>query len=365
MAVKRRGSGGGARKAERPAAPRASDDRSKRLLDLVVLLLGARSPVSFRELRAQFRAYRTENEEAGLRAFERDKVELLELGVPVRYVTPEDDDTFEEAGYVVDLRRYRLPELAFTPDEVAALVLASSMARAAHGTTYAEVVDLAVKKLAFDAPPAPDTPGTPVRQREPVLVHFPRPADAERLAERLALIEQAVVSRKRLTLDYVAASGKSARREVDPYGLAYRQGVWLVVGHCRLREDVRSFRLDRIAGLEVAPRPRSPDFQRPAEFDLRRYASRSPWTFELGAAVAIELEFHPPATAVGAEDFGDGARREPIAGGPALLVQFESSNLDYVVSRVLASKGAIVVRSPAALARRVRDELDSILALYA
>src|SRR5215470_16538751 len=72
---------GAAKTADKPAQ---RDDRGKRLLDLVVMLLGARQPVPYREIRAQFKAYRTAQEEAGLRAFERDKADLLELGVPLR-----------------------------------------------------------------------------------------------------------------------------------------------------------------------------------------------------------------------------------------------------------------------------------------
>src|SRR5262245_33105663 len=53
-------------------------DRSKRLLDLVMLLLRARTPVTYREVREQFTAYQTGNPEAGLRAFERDKADLLD-----------------------------------------------------------------------------------------------------------------------------------------------------------------------------------------------------------------------------------------------------------------------------------------------
>ena len=49
-----------------------------------MLLLRARAPVTFREIREQFPSYKTANVEAGLRAFERDKADLLELGVPVR-----------------------------------------------------------------------------------------------------------------------------------------------------------------------------------------------------------------------------------------------------------------------------------------
>jgi proteasome accessory factor B len=339
------------------------DDRGKRLLDLVVLLLGARSPVPFREMKQQFRAYRTEKDHAGLRAFERDKADLLELGVPLRYVNPDEDDSVDEPGYIIDLRRYRLPEIHLTPAEVAALVLAGSVAGAAAGTTYADVVDLALKKLAFDQP-LPDTPGSPVRRTEPVLVHFPRPKEAGQLGERLAQLEQAVSHHKRLQLAYTSSSSATpVERAVDPYGLFYRQGVWVLVGYCHLRNDVRTFRLDRMVELEVAPKPKTPDFERPKDFDVRRYAARSPWTFESEPPVEVELEVRPEAGAIAHEDFGDDVRREELPGGGVKVV-FRCANPEYVVARVLAAKGGLVVRAPAALRARAHEELRRVLGKY-
>jgi proteasome accessory factor B len=341
----------------------ARDDRSKRLLDLVVMLLAARAPVSYREIRAMFKAYRTEHEEAGLRAFERDKADLLELGVPIRYIQPEDDEAAEDTGYVVDLRRYRMPVVHLTPQEAAALVLAGSVARAAPGTTYDEVVDLALKKLAFDAPPPPDAPGTPGARREPVLVHYPKPADAQALAERLAQLEQAIANRKRVTFGYVrAATGAEGRRDVDPYGLFYRLS-WYLVGFCHARQGVRSFRLDRMTDLVVAPKPKSPDFERPARFDVRDYAARSPWRFDADATpVEVELEVHPAAAALLDEDLGE-ATREPQDDG-VVRVRFQCANSEYVVSRVLGAKGAVVLRAPASLRARVREELAALEARH-
>ena len=357
-----------ARKRGPKEPPKAAqrDDRGKRLLDLVVMLLGARQPVPYREIRAQFKAYRTAQEEAGLRAFERDKADLLELGVPLRYITPDDDDSVDEPGYIVDLRRYRLPEIHLTPEEVAALVLAGSIARAAPGTTYAEVVDLALKKLAFDSPPEPDTPGPAAkRPPEPVLVHFPRPAEAAALAETLAQLEAAIGSRKRVTLRYVTAgTGQAATRAVDPYGLAYREGAWYLVGWCHLRQGVRTFRIDRMAELTVAPKPKTPDFDRPSGFDVRRYASRSPWTFEIEPPVVVELEVRPEGGAAANEDFGDTAERRALPSG-GILVRWSCGNPDYVVARALAAKGALVVRAPEAVRARVRAELTRTLARYA
>lgn len=357
----------------KPAAPRG--DRAKRLLDLVMLLLRARSPVTFREIREQFTSYKTANVEAGLRAFERDKADLLELGVPIRYVTPEEDDSLEEGGYVVELHRYRLPEVHLTADEVSALVLAASMARAVPGGSYGAIVDLAVRKLAFDMPEAPDTPtefplsAAAVAQREPVVVHFPSPRERKtqrELSDRFTSLEAATRNRKRVTLRYRSASQAIVQeRDVDPYGLAYRQGMWMLVGYCHLRQDVRSFRLDRILDLSIAPKPKSPDFERPAEFDVRRYASRSPWTFDTEAAEDVELEFKPEvAGAATNEDFGEDARRKDAPGG-TVRVRFSCGNLEYAVSRVLAAKGAIRVKRGPRLRQRIADELARVRAKYA
>ncbi len=347
-------------------------DRAKRLLDLVMLLLRARSPVTFREIRAQFTSYQTANVEAGLRAFERDKADLLELGVPVRYITPDEDDSLEEGGYVVDLKRYRLPELSLTTNEVSALVLAASVARAVPGGSTPKIVDMALKKLAFDLPEQPDTPTEfPLSPRTviahaPVLVHFPadRSATAREFSDHFALLEKATRSRKRLTLRYQTASdGYVQTRDVDPYGLVYRQSAWILVGHCHLRDDVRSFRVDRMSAIKVAPKPKSPDFERPTNFDVRAYASRSPWTFTTEPIEQVELEIRHAAADIANEDFGTESRREQLDDG-AVRIRFPCGNPDFVVTKILAAKGAIVVREGARLRERLTDEIAAVEERY-
>jgi proteasome accessory factor B len=344
-------------------------DRSKRLLDLVMLLLRARAPVAFRTIRDQFTSYKTTNVEAGLRAFERDKADLLELGVPIRYVTPDEDDAIEDGGYVIDLKRYRLPEVSLTADEISSLVLAASVAAAVPGVSYARIVHLALKKLAFDFPDM-DTPmefpqpiGT---NSEPVLVHFPdAPAKQSRmLSDRFSQLEAATRNRKWVTMAYRSAStGMVQTRDLDPYGLVYRQGTWVVIGYCHLRKDVRSFRIDRIETLKLAPKPKSPDFERPEDFDVRLYANRSPWTFETSTIEDVTLEIHPEAASTSNEDFGANAVRETLSDG-TVLIHFPCGNPDYVVSRVLSAKGSISVRKGNGVLDLLRQELAAIRRHY-
>jgi len=377
--TRKRTAAGKTTKAAAKAAPRIAPDkdrtrgdRSKRLLDLVLLMLRARSPVTFRDIREQFSAYKTTNNEAGLRAFERDKADLLELGVPIRYITPDEDDSLEEGGYVVDLKRFRLPPVNLTADEVSALVLAASVARAVPGGVTPKIVDLTLRKLAFDLPEAPDTPTefplqpSAVTRRAPVLVHFPetRPAGRGDLGETFAALEAATRNRKRVTLQYQSASNGLVRtRDVDPYALVYRQSAWLLVGWCHLRKEVRSFRVDRIQALQVAPKPKSPDFERPADFDVRAYVSRSPWTFRSEPVEPVELELGPDAADVANEDFGPEAAVSRDR--DRVRVRFPCGNPDFVVSRVLAGKGSIRVVRGAEVQRRLTEELDALQRSYA
>ncbi len=359
--------------ATKPAANKGPKrDRSKRLLDMVMLLLQSRIPVSFRQIRDQFVDYQTANAEAGLRAFERDKADLLELGVPIRYITPEEDDSLDEGGYVIEWRAYQMPPLQFTPEEISALVMASSMALAAPGGSYPKIVDLAVKKLAFDLPETADTPGGLLREvtateKSSVLYHFPEanedPKTKRKQSDWFAQMERAVQLRKRVSVEYQSISSlETSKRDVDPYGLIYQQGVWLLVGHCHLRSGIRIFRIDRIKDFKIAPKPKSPDFERPTDFDIRRYVTKSPWCFGNGESEKVTLEVKPLAAEVLLEDFGPDAVVKEF--GATKQISFQCRNLDYAVSKILQAKGNITIVSGEKLKKQFRAELAKIRGLY-
>jgi predicted DNA-binding transcriptional regulator YafY len=70
------------------------------------------------------------------------------------------------------------------------------------------------------------------------------------------VIEQALRHRRVLRLTYRKVSGESTEREVEPsIFIGGRGGFWYLVGWCRLRDDVRVFRLDRITGALLTGEP--------------------------------------------------------------------------------------------------------------
>src|SRR3954466_10635214 len=108
--------------------------RTERLLNLVICLLHTRAFLSAERIRELVPGYdETPSEEAFKRAFERDKEDLRDLGIPLETGTNSAFD--EEPGYRIARRDYGLPEIVLEPDEAAAVGLAARMwASAALGS---------------------------------------------------------------------------------------------------------------------------------------------------------------------------------------------------------------------------------------
>jgi predicted DNA-binding transcriptional regulator YafY len=88
---------------------------------------------------------------------------------------------------------------------------------------------------------------------------------------------------QRVHIHYHPNHGEDTERDFDPYGLTYYLHKWYVVGYCHLRQDLRSFRLDRITQINSV----AAHFERPEHFDPLAHMMQAiatmprPFTFEL------------------------------------------------------------------------------------
>jgi proteasome accessory factor B len=338
--------------AAKPATSRA-DVADERILQLLLLLLDAGVPMSRAEIFERIRAYQTKKPEAGERKFERDKDDLRTLGVIIEESNEEGD------SYRISQKGYELPPIELDDDERVALILAAESLRAAEGLPYRELAEDALRKLSFYAPRlnrayAPAQVGISLPSRE----------KGARMRRTLAQLSGAVDGRKQVTITYAAGNAdKPSERKVDPYGLIYSAGDWHLVGLCHLRNAQRTFRVDRIVKLKVAPKPGTPDFEPPAGFDLAAYASRSPWVFQAGegsATLDVVLDVGPERAWMAEENFGADATVQPVPEAEAgqagwVRVRFRSGNPGYIVTRVLDAAGNMKVVAPPELRARVRQ----------
>ena len=324
-------------------------DKAERLLDLVALLLDAREPVSFAELRELFADEYGGSRVAAERKLERDKAELLELGVPIEYVAPEQLDERDLGGYRIDRKAFFLPDPGLLPEESAALYAAGAAALETRDFPFAQDLRHALRKISV----AGDTHAVGNEAARRLLVV--RPGDPLR-AEKLRLLGDAVARRKRVHIHYETPPGLDGKpgqrteRDVEPWGIAFRGRAWRLVGRDP-QKGQRVFLVERIARIEVnALKPNTPDFDPPPEFDAGDAAARSskPWLWEHHAPEPVVLRFAKGSEAIGERLF------EATDG------KLTVTNLEGLVPQILSLGDRVVVESPRAGRDLVRAALQRI-----
>jgi predicted DNA-binding transcriptional regulator YafY len=184
--------------------------------------------------------------EVSVRTIERDILALQQAGVPIWA------QRGRGGGYALDPRT-TLPPLNLDADEALAVIVALATTPA---TPFAGAGRRARQKLL--AAMHPDEAAAAVGMAGRLRLSLPA-ASATTPAEPaiVAAVERAVRGRRVVRLDYVDGHGRSSDRMVEAHGIHISPTGSYLVGWCRLRDDGRVFRLDRIRSVhptdEAAP----------------------------------------------------------------------------------------------------------------
>ncbi|WP_394937692.1 helix-turn-helix transcriptional regulator [Psychromicrobium sp. YIM B11713] len=317
-----------------------SASRTERLLNLLIALLETRYGRSKEFLRRNIQAYReSPSEEAFERMFERDKVDLRAMGIPLE--TYHEPGAFEEdlatTHYRIPKDKYRLPEIRFSVEEAAVLSLAARLwDRAALGTAAAR----AVRKIETRGGLPEDFPVEPLLE--------PRVSTREPAFEELL---EAVTARVEVAFDYQGTSDQEPRRRrVQPWGLGQKYGHWYLVGQDIDRQQQRVFRLSRISGaIEFL---NNTSFERPAEFSVVHVLDGMKLPAQQSAEVAIRQSrgqaLRERGEQLGAEDGWD-------------VFKLSYSSLQGFAAELAGWGPQVVVRTPEVLARAVQSKLTAVL----
>lgn len=323
-----------------------SRQKTERLLNLTIALLAARRFLSKDEIRRAVPGYST-SDEAFDRAFERDKDDLREMGIPVE--TGSNDAWFEdEPGYRIPRDAYALPDVSFAPDEMAVLALA---ARAWQQASLAGAASSALLKLQAYG----------VETDEIAISGIDPRVDTGEAA--FLPLWQAVRDRRPVRFDYRRPGRDALTRSVEPWGIVSWHGRWYLVGHDRDRSATRVFRVSRISG-EVVATDAPGTVTVPEGVDVRKAVSlatadapRGTATLRVRAGAAGFLRRQATATRPDAEHgwdvlevpFSDpGLLADAVCGlGTAVVVLDPPAVRDAVVRRL---RGVVAAGSAAAAA---------------
>src|SRR4030042_1077831 len=179
---------------------------------------------------------------------------LDEIGIPVY------SERGRYGGFAL-VRGYKMPPLVFTPEEAVAVTLGTGLVEEMWGQLYREASRGALAKLENLLP---DEQRSEVAwARRALIATGLNRADLDRLAPDLEKLRRAVRERRTVQITYRSINRpEPVSRPVNRYALVVRWGWGYVVGYCLLRQEMRSFRLDRIESLQLT----EDTFQVPAGF---------------------------------------------------------------------------------------------------
>ena len=203
--------------------------RAARLLDLLQLLRNRRQPITGPALARELGI--------SIRTLYRDIATLQAQGA--------DIEGEPGLGYVLR-PGFTLPPLMFSADEIEAIVLGSRwVATRADDSRLSDSARQAMSKILAVLP-------AELRERAEATNLLVARIGLEPAQVDAGQIRLAIRNERKLIVRYGDSGGAKTERTIWPFMIGFFEKVRVVAAWCEIRQDFRSFRVDRIASLTVS-----------------------------------------------------------------------------------------------------------------
>ncbi len=317
----------------------------ERLVNLVIALLSTRGYVTAEKIRSSVAGYSdSPSAEAFSRMFERDKNELRDLGIPLEVGRVSVMDPTE--GYRINQDAYALAPVELTPDEAAAVAVATQLWESPELITATQGALLKLRAAGVDV-----DPDAPVAIASPAGVPGLRGSE-----EVLGILLSAIASRQAVEFPHRPSRAEPyMTRTVEPWGVVTEKGRWYLVGHDRDRDATRTFRLSRI-GADVTPIGPPGAVTVPDGADLRKIVAQTVTEWPAGGQARVWVA---DGRATALRRAGRSIVAQQVAGRDGEVIELGIGSADQL-ARDIAGYGAdAVVLEPQSLREDVLARLRS------
>jgi proteasome accessory factor C len=258
-----------------------------------------------------------------------------------------DIDAAEGEGVIhLNNADYLARPLRLAADEALALLTALRTLREVTAGQDRDAVDRAIAKLEKAA-------GEGAAASEGSVAHVHVEPAAPEIAD---LVNRALAGKQRMHLTYdVPSRDETTERDVDPMRLVVSDGRSYLEAWCRLAEDVRLFRLDRIAAAKLLDLPSEP----PPEATPRDLSNGMFQPSERDLLATVKLE--PPARWVAEYYPMESVEEVP---GNSLVVKLRVADTAWLQRLILRLGGTATVLDPQDLGKQIAETAREALSAY-
>lgn len=277
-----------------------------------------------------------------VRTVYRDVDALCAAGIPIA----------GEAGYGYSLEGEHLAPVMFTEEEAGTLLMGAEFVRHLTDESLQQHLQSALVKVQSVLPGEKREHFERLRHSVSV---FTRPAAfrEELGSDILSVLQQAIARHARVLIRYENRQDDATERSIEPLHLVYYGNHWHIIGYCRLRENVRDFRLDRIRHLRLTEE----QFAAHDNFSLTDYLAKQ---YDLREPHEVRVEVAQEALRIiAAQKYYYGFVEEEASANGAILT-FIVPSLMWIMRWLLSFGAHIQILAPAELRVMFAQEVRAI-----
>ena len=184
----------------------------------------------------------------------RDLKALGEIGVPISFES--------NKGYSI-LHGFFLPPISLTSEEANSLILISSLSEKFTDETTKTHIENAIAKITVSLK-------TDKREKADFLqsqIKIYNPPNEPDVSSYLTEIQNAIIGKQALQIDYINNKGEKSTREIEPIGLTFYSNQWHLIAWCWERNAYRDFKVKMINHLKNLMSP----FRKLNHLDINGY----------------------------------------------------------------------------------------------
>ena len=173
------------------------------------------------------------------RTIYRDIKALEQAGVPIF--------TEEGKGYSL-VEGYTIPPVMFTESEANALITAEKLILKNKDSSFIKEYTEAINKVKSVLKNHTKDKVNLLADR----IQFRYNLENDKTSNYLSTLQLAITNNSLCEMEYsTLEKNKITQRKIEPFALYSTQENWLLIAFCRLRNEFRTFRLDKIQKLEI------------------------------------------------------------------------------------------------------------------
>lgn len=185
------------------------------------------------------------------------------------------------------------------------------------------------------------------------------PDTAKESWDNFEALTRTIMEQRVLKIIYNATNTKErTERTVEPYGMAFYDGIWFLYAFCRLRNDFRWFALDRIESLAVL----DATFKRPEGFDMRERLKER-WGIWGGKETVVRARFSKEiAEVIKRKRWHKSETKKPLRNGDIELA-FKVSGTEEIKWWLYSWIPHVEVLEPRSLREEMKNDIKKTLSI--